>query len=297
MEKKKSNLKWIIIAILFIVIIVAGVIFGIPIITEQQKIKSGEVGKINDWEYNPSEHRTANNSKSFGGINQSSLTGSIQNSADAVPNSTIGLSTGGAKDAENFRENIRNGYFPISTDITYNGLFYDYYFDTKNANNENETQSNQLFSPSYSTAVSKDPISNEDEYYMTIGLNSRAADGPRPGVFQVDVPGDQVSDQPEIVVRVRDEFRPIAGIVQHQLLPEVPALLFSFSRGSLQQQIPQTILVLPHGGADMPLDPEAVLRGEILIQTDMGKVLVRQIPDAVPPEVLVQEGVFRILFV
>ncbi len=167
MEKKKSKLKWIIIAILFISIIVVGVIFGIPIITEQQKIESEEVGKINDWEYNPSEYK--NNSNSFGGISPSSFsTDAVQSESD----STIGFSTGGAKDIANFRENIKNGYFPISTDITYNGLFYDYYFDTKNANNKSETQSDQLFSPSYSTAVSKDPISNEDEYYMTIGLNS-----------------------------------------------------------------------------------------------------------------------------
>ena len=49
----------------------------------------------------------------------------------------IGLSTGGAKDINNFRENIKNGFFPISTDITYNGLFYDYYFDTVGKQNQN----------------------------------------------------------------------------------------------------------------------------------------------------------------
>ena len=79
----------------------------------------------------------------------------------------IGLSTGGAKDINNFRENIKNGYFPISTDITYNGLFYDYYFDTGR-----KTESEHLFSPSYSCAISKDPISLRKEYYMTVGLNS-----------------------------------------------------------------------------------------------------------------------------
>ena len=79
----------------------------------------------------------------------------------------IGFSTGGAKDTNNFRENIKNGYFPISTDITYNGLFYDYYFDTGK-----KTESEQLFSPSYSCAISKDPISYRKEFYMTVGLNS-----------------------------------------------------------------------------------------------------------------------------
>jgi len=68
---------------------------------------------------------------------------------------------------ENFRENIKNNYFPISTDITYNGIFYDYSFDTGNTQ-----KSEELFSPSYSIATSKDPISNELEYYMSVGLNS-----------------------------------------------------------------------------------------------------------------------------
>ena len=82
-------------------------------------------------------------------------------------NYNMGFSTGGAKDTNNFRENIKNGYFPISTDITYNGLFYDYYFDTGE-----KTESKYLFSPSYSLAISKDPISLKNEYYMTVGLNS-----------------------------------------------------------------------------------------------------------------------------
>ena len=38
----------------------------------------------------------------------------------------------GAKDVNNFRENIENGYFPISTDITYNGIFYDYLINSQN---------------------------------------------------------------------------------------------------------------------------------------------------------------------
>jgi Ca-activated chloride channel family protein len=33
-------------------------------------------------------------------------------------NDTIGLAVGGAKDAGNFRENIKQGYLPLPTDIT-----------------------------------------------------------------------------------------------------------------------------------------------------------------------------------
>lgn len=80
---------------------------------------------------------------------------------------SLGLSTGGAKDIANFRENIRNNYLPLPTDITYEGLFYDYYFDTGQAE-----PSNKLFSPSYSYAVSRDPISHQTEYYLAVGLNS-----------------------------------------------------------------------------------------------------------------------------
>jgi Ca-activated chloride channel family protein len=85
-----------------------------------------------------------------------------------APNSgTIGLSTGGAKDIGNFRENIRNNYLPLPTDVTYEGLFYDYFFDTGS-----KGPSNKLFSPSYSYAVTRDPLSHQTEYYLSVGLNS-----------------------------------------------------------------------------------------------------------------------------
>jgi Ca-activated chloride channel homolog len=84
------------------------------------------------------------------------------------PNSgNIGLSAGGAKDIANFRENIRNNYLPLPTDVTYEGLFYDYYFDT-GANEPTD----KLFSPSYTYAVTRDPLSQQTEYYLSVGLNS-----------------------------------------------------------------------------------------------------------------------------
>jgi Ca-activated chloride channel family protein len=80
---------------------------------------------------------------------------------------TIGLSTGGAKDIGNFRQNILNNYLPLPTDVTYEGLFYDYYFATGT-----REPSNKLFSPSYSFAVTRDPLSQQTEYYLSVGLNS-----------------------------------------------------------------------------------------------------------------------------
>jgi len=82
-------------------------------------------------------------------------------------NKTIGFSVGGAKDINNFRENIKNGYLPLLTDITYEGLFYDYYFDTGKVEAEDE-----MFYPSYSYASSNDPLSGEQEQYLSVGLNS-----------------------------------------------------------------------------------------------------------------------------
>ncbi|MCC7197354.1 VWA domain-containing protein [Candidatus Peregrinibacteria bacterium] len=83
----------------------------------------------------------------------------------------IGYSVGGAKDINNFRENIENGYLPIPTDVTTEGLYYDYFFDTAN-----QKECDKLFCPSYATAISKDPFSKEKEYYMTVGLNSNIKD-------------------------------------------------------------------------------------------------------------------------
>ena len=89
--------------------------------------------------------------------------------AVATEDSSIGYSVGGAKDINNFRDNINEGYFPLEHDITYEGIFYDYYFDT----NTNSTKGEEdLFYPSASLAVSKDTMSNEDDYYLTVGLNS-----------------------------------------------------------------------------------------------------------------------------
>jgi Ca-activated chloride channel homolog len=82
-----------------------------------------------------------------------------------VPN--IGLAAGGAKDVANFRENIKNNFLPLPTDVSYEGLFYDYYFDTGASE-----PTNKLFAPSYTFAVSKDPFSGKTEYYLAVGLNS-----------------------------------------------------------------------------------------------------------------------------
>lgn len=89
---------------------------------------------------------------------------------DSVSGETIGFSVGGAKDADNFRENIEQCYLPIPTDITYEGLFYDYIFETKNT-----TGCTALFCPQYEGAVVADPFSGQDEYFLSVGLGSNIA--------------------------------------------------------------------------------------------------------------------------
>ena len=79
----------------------------------------------------------------------------------------IGFSVGGAKDIENFRLNIENGFFPQLARITYEGLFYNYFFDTGR-----DQPCGELFCPSYQEAVTKNPLSEETEYYLSVGLNS-----------------------------------------------------------------------------------------------------------------------------
>ena len=180
MNNKKLK---IIIALVILWTIIGGILYKM---LKKNTYESG-------WVYNPNETIDYGSSAGKGGTSISNLTsamggatsfgavassdsimksasdstGAARSSASNL-DSSLGFSTGGAKTIKNFRENIKNDYFPLYTDITYNGLFYDYSFDTGNSGKE----SKDLFYPSYSTAVSKDPISGENEYYMTVGLNS-----------------------------------------------------------------------------------------------------------------------------
>ena len=186
---KKKVILAIVVVLLLITIIGAYLIYWSNTHTKEKGVEgllsyikgNGSNLLIDDWEYSYKNYEEDYfglgsgmvmsamdaSASSSGGISSAFS----ENSKSYVSSeSTIGLSTGGAKNIENFRENIKNGYFPISTDITYNGLFYDYYFNTGDSNSDKN--SNDLFYPSYSTAISKDPISGVPEYYMTVGLNS-----------------------------------------------------------------------------------------------------------------------------
>ncbi|MBR6253350.1 MAG: VWA domain-containing protein [Clostridia bacterium] len=151
---KKSTIIFIVIAV--VILIVASLSLGVLLFNQARSTTSGLASM-----------------SSYSSLDSISSTGKYGMYSSYSPSKSnyMGFSVGGAKDIENFRENIKNKYFPISTDITYNGLFYDYMFDT-GVDNSKRTGNENIFFPSYSTAISKDPFSDKQEYYMTVGLNS-----------------------------------------------------------------------------------------------------------------------------
>ena len=141
---------------------------GLPIVPPG--IISG--GKIDDWKYESSKSYTdgifgLQNSKSVPSTGGWNVNSAMPSTKTMEAKDTLGFAAGGAKDINNFRKNIENNYLPLPTDITYEGLFYDYYFDTAK-----QELCDKLFCPSYSYAVSADPFSQKDEYYLSVGLNS-----------------------------------------------------------------------------------------------------------------------------
>jgi Ca-activated chloride channel family protein len=129
--------------------------------------------KLNVSQQQASEGMPLAASSGGGGISRSynKVAYAVSPAASAPSSSGIGLSAGGAKDINNFRENIENGYLPLPTDLTYEGLFYDYYFETGALK-----ECKKLFCPSYSYAISRDPISGVAQYYLSVGLNSGIED-------------------------------------------------------------------------------------------------------------------------
>ncbi len=117
-------------------------------------------GRVDDWAYDVDVEMEE-------GLAGGQTMYSASAAAPARATGTVGLAAGGAKDVGNFRENIANGYLPLPTDLTYEGLFYDYYFDTGLSE-----ACTHLFCPSYAAAVARDPFSDRLETYLAVGLNS-----------------------------------------------------------------------------------------------------------------------------
>jgi len=92
----------------------------------------------------------------------------------------MGASMSGAKGTEGFDRGIENlnnassytsykslkDNLPVVNSITYEGLYYKYFFETGH-------EENKLFAPSFTIASTSDPFTGEFEEYLCMGLNSR----------------------------------------------------------------------------------------------------------------------------
>jgi Ca-activated chloride channel family protein len=127
------------------------------------------VERIDDWQYDPTT-AMGGGSTGSGGTATAQATAVAMDAASSGGGGDVGLAAGGAKDIATFRRNVEEGYLPIPESLSYEGLFYNYYFDTGGDGSCSST-----FCPTYSPAVTADPLSGETERYLTVGLNSGIA--------------------------------------------------------------------------------------------------------------------------
>ncbi len=130
--------------------------------------KRADINATDDWEYNSTQvfEETLNAPMPPKGLSMSR--NRAMSTKAFAPAPKIGLAVGGAKDTNNFKANIENGYLPKIDSITYEGQFYNHYFDT----GLGEKECRELFCPSYSTAKRLNPFSKAKEYFLSVGLNS-----------------------------------------------------------------------------------------------------------------------------
>lgn len=78
----------------------------------------------------------------------------------------MGASSSGAKDAYGFEHAARGGYFPHESSLSHEGVFYHHYFKTG-------SEEERTFSVQCAGYRSEDPLSHQDELFISIGLNSK----------------------------------------------------------------------------------------------------------------------------
>jgi len=99
--------------------------------------------------------------------------------SDQAGRENLGFSVDGSKDVNNFRQNIENGFMPQVTDVTTEGLFYDYEFQT-----DYGQECQNLFCPGFAGVSSQNPLTNQTEQFLAIGLQSnlKQSDFTRPNL-------------------------------------------------------------------------------------------------------------------
>jgi len=136
-----------------------------------------ELEKIDDWDENVTilkeeliRYKSTQSMPTVGGMGGNIASAPMHTAAPAsmmMKSRKLGMSVGGAKDTDNFIENLKRGYIPKIDSLTYEGTFYQHYFDTGAMQ-----ECTSLFCPSYSRAVKKDIYTGEKYYYLNVGLNS-----------------------------------------------------------------------------------------------------------------------------
>lgn len=122
------------------------------------------VVQVDDWAYQAQRAE-------YDSASAASYTGAGTSISLSSAPSGVGLATGGAKDANSFRENINNGYLPFETSISHEGVYYGYFFDRGQ-----QEACTQLFCPTYSQMLSTDILTQSPEYYLSVGLSSGLTD-------------------------------------------------------------------------------------------------------------------------
>ncbi|MCK4442341.1 MAG: VWA domain-containing protein, partial [Sulfurovaceae bacterium] len=145
------------------------IIFIINVTLLNAMSKKADINTIDDWEYNSTQ--VIEDGLLSSPVGAPMVTKGMTMSRAIAPKAfspKLGLAVGGAKDTNNFKANIDNGYLPKLDSITYEGQFYNHYFDTGLGGKECKS----LFCPSYSSAKRLNIFSNEEEYFLSVGLNS-----------------------------------------------------------------------------------------------------------------------------
>ncbi len=123
-------------------------------------INTLESKPLDDWEYNATQEAEKL-------LEKSGMMRSMPMSSPMAPAGNIGFAVGGAKDTNNFKENIDRGFLPKLDSITYEGQFYQHFFDTAL-----KGECKDLFCPSYVSAKRSNPFTKEEEVFLSVGLNS-----------------------------------------------------------------------------------------------------------------------------
>ena len=126
--------------------------------------------KVDDWDDNITKlikEKSYSSQQGLGGNIMPIATTAMPMPSPLIKTKKIGLSVGGAKDSDNFIQNLKMGYLPKLKSITYEGVFYDHYFDI-----DETTNCKTIFCPKFSYIKMPNIYDNRDEYYLSLGLIS-----------------------------------------------------------------------------------------------------------------------------